>query len=1531
MEWAKILMILLSLGLCLGFTLLSYRNSNVRGGNYFAYINLLLALWLGMELMKTLFPEDADSWRRGLAFFGWLPLSITGFALANVSENLGKGRRFLWTAAWVVAGLSVGLWLYDYLFAPLASPFKSEAPWYHLLTGGAAFYSVTGLSLMFLQYLKETGMARKQMRTFLVAGFALMAGVGMQFSLPEKWTAYELHLGGVVLYSFALIWGHFRYGLFGLLPVSREALLESLNEGVVVFNSEGWIIDVNSTAFKYLGAGQSLLGRRADDIVVRELGLSPEAMRQSVFSTEVQAGEGRWLHVQISPAEGGAFSAYQSDPGFDILRKSAGILYPGSQTAPPPIRVLTIYDISTVKQAMEALHRSDQRLSLYVRRSPLPYIELDVQHRITEWNAAAERLFGQSKAEVLGRDIDAVLKFENDDLWPPHHAEIGPVLRKVRNPNGTYVYGEFYSTTLFDAEGRLVGTAAMVLDVTRERRARAELKQKSAELESVFSALPDVFLRLQYDGTLKDFRAGRDLPASWRAMLDEMVGRDVLFRPDCAPQPLRTVLFEYWPQIRKIMRDLEVLHLPKTLTIEREMDGEIYAFEARFIPADAGECIVVVRNVSEEWQTRRALALSESQYRAVVEDQSEFICRYTPDFKLTFTNEAFCQHYARCPKDELHGVNFEVLLPAAGREAFRQAVHGFSPQNPNCEQIYATPTDKGLQWILWKHRAIYNANGAVVEYQSVGRDITERKQAQDELEHKNKVLAVYGAIFERLHYLHKGQSSSALGSEDHLKLISEAYLQTVCEAMGFGVGIVGTWRGREFEPFATYGTAISFEVTNPEVFLSRKPLRGENGPLARMQSFAAAPIAGMNDGYFVMGAYAPRPWRYGEYEAEMASLMADSIGSLLTLHHIERRRTQAEIALKESELRFRTLATQTPDLILIYDAKLSRPVYVNRYRFLEYDSENGDFLTIFGKKAVEHAEWEHLMEHAAAFPESYAEVRILNARGAEEWIQVRTRALPRHNDPDRNVIFTFSVVTAFKRQQEAMLLHSSLLEQITTPVFALNPKAEVTFWNPPAQELTLWSKDEILGKTVHELLFYREEIAKINRAIEAVERHERWDGELTLRRKDGTPRALLFNLSAIRDGDGAIFGYIAVFMDVSERKKAEIALMEAKEAAEAATRAKSDFLATVSHEIRTPMNGVIGMTHLLRQTALSPDQADLVETIRISGERLLALLNDILDFSKIESGKMELESRGFYLKKAVQSAVELFSAEAARKKLFLKTVYSETLPEIVVGDDARLQQIIINLVSNALKFTEKGGVMVRVDGKTEGGKVHLEFAVEDTGVGIPKEKQDRLFKPFSQVDASHTRRFGGTGLGLAICTRLVQLMGGKIRLDSDYTKGARFVFQIAFEIGSRMVHGPSQAYEFDPALAQKYPLRILVAEDNLINQKMIRMVLNRMGYQPVMVENGIHAVEAARQTSFDLIFMDVQMPEMDGITATREILKSGIIKPVIVAMTANAMSSDKDDCLAAGMSGFISKPIRIEQVHEALVMFGSRIPAKHLN
>ncbi|MCS7085247.1 MAG: PAS domain S-box protein, partial [Bacteroidia bacterium] len=1299
-----------------------YHNTNVRGGNYFAYLNLLLGLWLTAETLKQLYPDGGDSWRRSLTLFGWTPLAITGFICAYNNRDLLRERRFLWGAAWILALASGGFFVYDYFWRPVVSPFKIESPFRHVLTGGASFFGIVGLILLTLQWMRESGMNRKQTGALLAAGSFLFLGMITQYLAPQKWAAYEIHLGGVILYSFALIWGHFRYGLFGLLPVSREALLEGLNEGVVVFNADGWIIDVNSTAFKYLGSRQSLLGRKADDIVVRELGLSPEVIHRPEFRTEVRAGEGRWLYVHIAPVEPSALPAYHADPGFDVIRTGMSVFGAQPKPSTPPVRILTIFDITSVKETMEALHRSDQRLSLYVRRTPLPYIEWDLEGKITEWNAAAENVFGFSKTEALGKPVSSILNLESNQ-WPMRETPTEPRHNgrtlAVKNKSGGTVYGDFYVAALFDAEGRPIGTAAMVIDLSAERQARHELRQKTAELESVFSALPDIFLRIRYDGTLTDFRAGRNLSPGWRRLLNELKGRPAL-SPERLPEPLRGVLFEYWPQIRKIMRELEVLHAPQSLQVECEHAGESYVFEVRFVAADAQECIAVVRNISEEWKARRALANSERQYRAVVEDQSEYICRYTPDLSLTFVNEAFCKRYAQCEKEQLLGVSVEALLPAAAREAFHRQIAGITPERPMCEDVYATPTDRGLRWIQWKHRGIFDAEGRPVEYQSIGQDVTERKLAQDELEQKNRALAVYGAVFERLHALHKGQSSAALGEEQNLKMLLSAYMRTVCEPLGFDGGVVGYWNAPKFEVFAYYGRGKEWRVSRPQWFEHPKFGRIDDGPFEGLHTCVAAPAPGEPRMFLFMGSFSPCDEHLSAYHAEMAAMTSDSIASLTALHRLERRRATAEAALKQSELRFRTLATQTPDLILIYAQELGKPLFANRESFMGYRVEDGDFLPVLGQGAVDQTAWNRFFERAAACAEAYEEMIVVNAEGDEEWVQARSHAL---HGSERHVIFIFSVVTAFKRQQEALWLRTSALDQISTPVFAFNLKGQITYWNRPAEELTLWKANEAIGRPIHELLLFKAEIPKIHEAIEAANKFERWDGEMTVRRKDDAPRTMLFNLSLIRNTDKTPGGYVGILMDVSERKKAEIALREAKEAAEAATRAKSDFLATVSHEIRTPMNGVIGMTHLLRQTPLTPDQADLVETIRISGERLLALLNDILDFSKIESGKMELEARDFLLKKAVQSAVELFSAEAARKQLYLKTIYDESLPKIVVGDDARLQQVIINLVSNALKFTEKGGVTVKVCGRVENERVELEFSVEDTGVGVPKEKQ----------------------------------------------------------------------------------------------------------------------------------------------------------------------------------------------------------------
>ncbi|MEO0582426.1 MAG: ATP-binding protein [Bacteroidota bacterium] len=402
----------------------------------------------------------------------------------------------------------------------------------------------------------------------------------------------------------------------------------------------------------------------------------------------------------------------------------------------------------------------------------------------------------------------------------------------------------------------------------------------------------------------------------------------------------------------------------------------------------------------------------------------------------------------------------------------------------------------------------------------------------------------------------------------------------------------------------------------------------------------------------------------------------------------------------------------------------------------------------------------------------------------------------------------------------------------------------------------------------------------------------------------------------------------------SELQEKNDQLVKAKEAAESAANAKANFLATMSHEIRTPLNGVVGMTELVMTTELSAEQQEQLQIIRNSSENLLTIINDILDFSKVESGKLKLENRDTHLTGCVKQVIELFTPQAEVKKLKLYSEVGEAVPERIMGDRVRLSQILTNLVSNALKFTERGSVRVTLEslGKsTDGQKVDLKFGVHDTGIGIPQDKIDRLFQAFEQVDTSTTRKFGGTGLGLAICKRLVHLMGGNIWIESEIGKGTSFYFTLALTLSDSsfsnqdadMQNGMyKEEKKLNAQLAEKYPFQILVVEDNKINQRIAEKIFRSLGYAIEIAADGRAGYERIMEGKFDLVMMDMQMPVLDGLEATRLIRSEVDSQPIIIAMTANALQEDRDRCMEAGMDDYLSKPIKPSDIQAVLSKWG---------
>jgi len=507
-----------------------------------------------------------------------------------------------------------------------------------------------------------------------------------------------------------------------------------------------------------------------------------------------------------------------------------------------------------------------------------------------------------------------------------------------------------------------------------------------------------------------------------------------------------------------------------------------------------------------------------------------------------------------------------------------------------------------------------------------------------------------------------------------------------------------------------------------------------------------------------------------------------------------------------------------------------------------------------------------------------------------------------------------------QRLRDQQFYTRSLIESNIDALMTTDPSGIITDVNKQMEALTGCTRDELIGAPFKK---YFTDPERAEAAIKLVLSQKKvTDYELTACARDGKQTVVSYNATTFYDRDRTLQGVLAVARDVTERKLVEAELKQAKAAAESASRTKSDFLASMSHEIRTPMNAIIGIADLLAKTPLDPEQEKYVQIFRRAGDNLLNLINDILDLSKVEASQLELERTGFSLNDHLEKVTEMLAGRAREKGLTLVCEIAPNVPANLVGDPTRLRQVLLNLLGNAIKFTESGEVSLRVTPDADCSiPTALRFTISDTGIGIPGEKLGQVFEPFTQADSSTTRRFGGSGLGLTISKRLVELMGGRIWVESEVGGGSVFSFAVPFEIWDA-VNRPTTTPAGTGPEAPLPALHILLAEDSPDNCTITMAYLEDTPYRVDIAETGAIACEKFIAGHYDLVLMDRQMPIMDGLTATRTIRAwehANDRSPTpIIALTASALKRDREMCLAAGCTAFLTKPIKQEVLLQAI-------------
>ena len=1150
---------------------------------------------------------------------------------------------------------------------------------------------------------------------------------------------------------------------------------------------------------------------------------------------------------------------------------------------------------------------SERQLNGIVSFLPDATFAIDKKGRVISWNRAMESLTGVKADDILGKGdyeyslpfygfrqpilIDLVLQpdpnleAEYEAMERDGMSLTGEVFISSFGTNGSHIWAK--ASPLYDSNGNISGAIESLRDITERKYTEDALKESESKFRLLFERSADAMFLLDGRKFIDCNNAAVEMMKC--SSKDELLD---LHPSEISPERQRdgrssrekseemikkafekgTHKFE-WTRLRSNGEEFPVMI---TLTVIPWKDEQILH--------------VTVKDINERKAAEKALLESRDLYRNLVENLNDIILFIDPSGRITYISPVVEQVFGYSPR-ELIGRSFEEYVYKDDLAGVKGKFEREITRSLKTYEFRVLDKENRVRYVRASGRLSYDpdsVNGSIVTL----IDITDRKKAEMELKESE----------DRYRLLVESSPDGIIIHQDGIVIFANKAAAVLLNA-DKPDELVG-------KPVMSFVHPDCIKTVHDRIHSTQNA--GDEAPLIEEKFLGIDGI---------------------EIEVEVAAIPFSLKGKPATqvVFRDLTKRKKAEEELEESREFLDKIINSIGDPVFVKDRQ-HRFILVNDAECKMLDRQPNEILgrttyDLFPTKEMADTSWEKDEMVFGTGEENLNEEKIITASGATCTVLVK-KTLYTDNGGNQFLVGAVTDITERKQAEndlrESEERYRSLSDAMPDLVFIINKDDRVEYVNNVAAKYLDLLPEEVTGRARSEL-FPSE--ASLSQALELQKVFENGEAVRNIVEKSafcGRDVWLDTQIVPLKTKSGLVTAVMGVSRDITTLKQSEEILRKAKEAAEAATRAKSEFLANMSHEIRTPMNAVIGMTGLLLDEDLTTNQKECLETIRRSGDALLSIINNILDLSKIEAGVNDLEYQPFELHRCVEASLDLVSADANKKGISAKCEFEDSAPAVILGDPTRLSQILVNLLSNAVKFTEKGEISVSVSGKRlEGENYEIHFAVKDTGIGIPKDKMGRLFQSFSQIDSSTTRKYGGTGLGLAISKKLVEMMKGTIWVESEDGSGTTFHFTIEAE---KTLHEPidldrlySKSNAFIHGNQDHHHLGILLAEDNLINQMVTQKMLNKLGYRADIASNGIEVLQALERQSYDFVIMDVLMPEMDGLEATREIRRrwpeSG---PKIIAMTASVLKGDREMCLAAGMDGYISKPTRLVELKSAL-------------